>query len=1080
MSAAFCRRCQSVVRDQAFACPACGFERPTGGWPRDPLLGAEVVGGQYRVLRRLGAGGFGVVYEVETVVGGLRRALKLLAPEWVHDDDMRDRFINEALVLEQVNHPNVARCYAAGQSEDGRLYLLLELVEGPSLEQLLREQGGSLAPARAVRIARQIASGLVAAHANGVVHRDLKPANVLVVDAGEPGERIKLIDFGIAKVALDGPVATQNVLGTPQYMAPEQFLPGSPLDARVDLWQLGATLHALLTAAPPYRATGDNAYAILAQQQARSGPGPAPSDIRPELGEHPALDQLVARLLSTSPSDRPGSAVEVCEALARIEHPLAGGAASSGSEALLEALCSQPSEGSWWALCRYLSHLDDSGAGLSTVAERSLAAWPDALRKSACGWWEEAKKGRSTPAWPLVRSLDLSGRCLGDADVEALAANPMVAQLRHLKLGRNEIGNRGAEALARSPHLGGLVSLELDGNRISSAGAAALAASGALGNLRRLVLAKNGIGAKGAEALAEARLALEALDLGDNDVGPGGAAALARGQGLARLRLLSLRGNRIGPDGVAALAVSTHLQGVEHLDLTHNGLGPAGAAALALSAHVGRIRDLRLAQNGLGREGLQLLLASTKLEVLEALDLSGNEIGPAGAMLFASSHFGRRSIQLGLAANQLGDAGLATLLGAPHLAGLRALDAAQNEISEGGAALLAGAALQLEALDLSLNPIGARGAAAVAEALGRMRLRRATLNGANLKGADVAALLERAGGRLLELSVCGNPLGPEGAERLAAAAGLASLAELDLSATELGSQGAELIFASPHLAGLRRLSLASNAIGDRVLSRLVATTTTLPRLETLSLADNGLGPESAAALAVSPLAARLAELDLAHNRLGDRGAEILARGGSWPGLHRLDLAHNELGWAGAAALLAAPGLGALHQLDLSDNALTGLTDFHSLGAGKAELLEESFGHIAASGADFAERFYEELFARYPSVRPLFARVSINKQQQHLLASLVHVVDHLREPDRVHESLKALGQRHWGYGVLPSHYYAVASTLLDTIREVLGEHGTEAVLEAWSEGIDAICQVMMSAERPSSTTRDLRRPVSAEP
>lgn len=139
----------------------------------DPQLGTLVAGGQYRVLQRLG--GFGTVYLVETVVGGLRRALKVLHREWVADEAAPRRFVNEALVLEPLNHPNIARCYAAGTLAEGDApYLLLEFVDGVSLASLLAAPEGHLTPLpplRAVRLAKQIASGLVAVHAQQVLHR---------------------------------------------------------------------------------------------------------------------------------------------------------------------------------------------------------------------------------------------------------------------------------------------------------------------------------------------------------------------------------------------------------------------------------------------------------------------------------------------------------------------------------------------------------------------------------------------------------------------------------------------------------------------------------------------------------------------------------------------------------------------------------------------------------------------------------------------------------------------------------------------------------------------------------------------
>ena len=188
--------------------------------PADARVGAVVAAGQYRVLARLGEGGFGAVYLVETVVGGLRRALKVLHSHWAADARSRARFINEALVLEQMNHPNIARCYSAGTLSDADQvpYLLLEYVDGVPLDAAIRDGAGrtaAMAPLRAVRLAQQIASGLVALHANQVLHRDLTPQNVLIVAAGTPDERVKLVDFGIADEVDDRTRSGITAIGTP-------------------------------------------------------------------------------------------------------------------------------------------------------------------------------------------------------------------------------------------------------------------------------------------------------------------------------------------------------------------------------------------------------------------------------------------------------------------------------------------------------------------------------------------------------------------------------------------------------------------------------------------------------------------------------------------------------------------------------------------------------------------------------------------------------------------------------------------------------------------------------------------------
>ncbi len=1044
-------------------------EGDEGEATEDPRIGQRVAGDQYRVLGRLGAGGFGVVYEVETAVGGLRRALKVLAARWITDERIRKGFVREAQVLEQVNHPNVARCYAAGHlGDDGELYLLLELIRGEGLRSLLTDSDGAmkpLEPRRAVRLAKQIASALDAAHRAGVLHRDLKPDNVLVVAAGTPAEQVKVVDFGIAKILDEGVASTGTVAGTPQYMAPEQFEPGVQLDARVDLYALGAVLFTLLTGRPPIE--GSSVGAVIAQLGKGRELGPRPSEKRPELADHPALDLFVARLLAGDPKQRPASAIDVVDELARLEHGLNRDSGQGGAHGLLGALCATPSESAWLALQGYLGTQSDDET-LVRDAERLLDGWPSELRRATCALWESSKRGTPHRLWPIVRSLDLSARCIDDAELERIAENPALAWVTELDLSHNEITNAGLRAFARSPHIAALRSLRLCGNRISSGGLERLVGEGACPQLTHLSLGRNGIGTRGAEALAKGALALTSLDLSDNDLGPEAAAALAGSEALGRLTTLALGGNRLGPDGAAALAVSSSLRSLECLDLTRNSIGPSGAAALALSEALRGVRRLVLAGNALGREGLKLLLSARTFERLEELDLAGNDLGPAGAMVLAGAPSVRRLWRLRLANDGLGDAGVAALLGSANLSGLRTLDIAQNDLSASAVSLIGDAPPQLEHLDLSRNPLGAAGATSLAESLRRLRIRHLAVSGCNLDGRALAELLHAAT-RLESLDAADNPIGTDGARLIAQVATTAQLEHLDLSRCGLGRAGLASLLDG--VGSLRRLALSSNRLGDEGASLLVAYAPRLPRLERLELDDDDLGPEAAAALAASAFARHLGSLSLAHNPLRDAGAEALGAGAGWHALTSLCLSHCEIGSAGVASLANAASLGFVQHLDLSHNILAGGADMHSLAEHHVALMEESFGRVAAQGSDFAERFYEELFARYPAVAPLFAQTDMAKQQRHLLQSLVLTIDSLRNPELVEKNLRALGQRHQGYGVVPTHYFAVTSTLLDVLREISGDGWTPELEAAWSEGLRAVSETMMAIGHATGPTRD---------
>jgi serine/threonine protein kinase/hemoglobin-like flavoprotein/Ran GTPase-activating protein (RanGAP) involved in mRNA processing and transport len=1074
----FCHRCNTTLESDAVReCPQCATAVPAHGWPRDPRLGRVVVGGQYLVRRRLGAGGFGSVYLVETVVGGLRRALKVLNAEWTANAEMRARFVNEALVLEEVNHPNVARCYAVGTLEDENApYLLLELVEGVPLSALAGpDDTGSrrmLSPVRAVNLAKQIASGLAAAHASRVLHRDLKPENILVVNAGTDTEQVKLVDFGIAKTVAAGAASTRSLLGTPRYMAPEQLSPGTKLDGRVDLWQLGATLFVMLTGVPPHGEHPRDREALASLHREYLEAGPRPSDAHPPMASHPALDRLVSRLLATRPDRRPRSAAQVVEELALLEHQLTPGSGGPSPLALLEALCATPSHGAWSALCRYLSERSTERDRLVAAAETLIAEWPDEVRRAATSWWERVKHGDEHPLWPLARALDLSGRGLDDEAVTELVDCEALTTLTVLRLGRNEIGCAGAEAIAASSRLSGLRRLDLSGNRLGSTGAEALARSRHLVRLEALVLAGNGIGTRGAEALAGSALPLKELDLADNDVQAAGARALAGSASLTELETLGLRGNGIGSDGAGAIAVSRTLTAIRRLDLANNGIGPSGAAALALSPNLGHLRELSLAQNTLGVQGVELLLASNRFTSLESLDLSSNEFGAQGAMVLASSPFARRVKALDLSDNQLGDAGLAALLGAHHLSGLGTLSVAQNGLSQAGAALLAGAPPELESLDLSRNALGPAGATALAAALPRLRLSTIKVNACELGGEGVARLVRAGEGRLTTIEAAANGIDARGAAEFAAQALSPSLLSLDVGRNPLGTTGAGVLVRSASLRNLRELSLDGCALDDADGPALAASLDALPVLQRVSLRDNALGPRTAVALAASLTASRLGHLDLANNRLGDAGAEALARGRSWNVLHELDLERNDISLGAAAMVLASPGMALLHQVDLAHNALSGQVDLHSLSRAAVAVLESSFAELAAHGADFAERFYRQLFSRYPAVKPLFARTSMKRQQQHLLASLAMVIENLRAPDTVAEAVRELGERHVGYGVFASHYQAVTSTMLDAMRQTLGEAWGEETENAWHDGLEAVSAIMLEAHR-----RHIARPDS---
>ncbi|MEC7518670.1 MAG: protein kinase [Myxococcota bacterium] len=271
----------------------------------DPHVGA-VLGGRYRVLRVIGSGGMGAVYEAEHELIGRRVAVKLLHPELAARREVLQRFRNEARAAGAIGHPGIVRALDIGRTEGGAPFLVLELLDGRDLETELAARG-PLPVAEAIDVAVAIADAVAAAHALEIVHRDLKPANVFLTDAGE----VKVLDFGISKVrgALQTSPDTRSgvLLGTPAYMAPEQLGDGAAADARSDVYALGAILYRCLTGRLPH--TASNLPALLAAILEGSV---APIE-RPDV--KPALDLLVRRALDPDPDARPQTMGELRDAL---------------------------------------------------------------------------------------------------------------------------------------------------------------------------------------------------------------------------------------------------------------------------------------------------------------------------------------------------------------------------------------------------------------------------------------------------------------------------------------------------------------------------------------------------------------------------------------------------------------------------------------------------------------------------------------------------------------------------------------------------------------------------------------------
>jgi serine/threonine-protein kinase len=276
------------------------------GAHRIEVLRQEVVQarrlGQYQLVKRLGSGGMGEVYLAEHVL--LRRpcAVKLIRADCVGDLNTLRRFEREVQITATLTHPNTVQVFDYGHAEDGAFYYVMEYLPGLTLEQLVKDNG-PLPPARAIHLLRQVCGALREAHAVGLIHRDIKPGNVMVCERGGLYDTAKLLDFGLVIPVGAGPESerlTQEgaITGTPAYMSPEQAGGQDELDARSDIYSLGAVAYFLLTGQPPF--AGRSAVKILAAHLYES-----PASLmtqRPDVP--PALEAVIARCLGKKPADR--------------------------------------------------------------------------------------------------------------------------------------------------------------------------------------------------------------------------------------------------------------------------------------------------------------------------------------------------------------------------------------------------------------------------------------------------------------------------------------------------------------------------------------------------------------------------------------------------------------------------------------------------------------------------------------------------------------------------------------------------------------------------------------------------------
>jgi len=317
-----CPHCHAPLVADARFCPACGkATSPTesgASWPgagsAPDLVGREIAG-RYRIVKKLGEGGMGAVYRGEQLSLKRAVAVKVLKPELGSNQMILRRFNAEAEAVAKLSHPNTVNIYDFGQDSDGSLFIAMEFIEGRSLRDAIQKEG-PFSPTRSIAIALQVAASLSDAHAHSIVHRDLKPDNVMLQDRGRNKDVVRVLDFGIAKLRDDNRATQQamtqagDMLGTPQYMAPEQIR-GEAIDGRTDIYALGCMIYEMVTARLPYEAP--TIMAMLSKHLLEN-PVP-PSQRRPDLAIPPSIDQLVLGAMAKDPAARPATMEQFAEYL---------------------------------------------------------------------------------------------------------------------------------------------------------------------------------------------------------------------------------------------------------------------------------------------------------------------------------------------------------------------------------------------------------------------------------------------------------------------------------------------------------------------------------------------------------------------------------------------------------------------------------------------------------------------------------------------------------------------------------------------------------------------------------------------
>lgn len=318
----YCTACHKTYPTDHVECPADHTQLQV----THELQPGMIIRSKYEILNRIGVGGMGLVYRGRHLTFDELCAIKIVNENIAGNANFLKRFQTEAVVTRKLRHPNAVRVDDFDYTEDGRPFIVMELVEGKNVSEIIQKEGALAAP-RAIRIARQVAQAIGMAHKFGIVHRDLKPANIILATDEHGQEIAKVLDFGIAKLreaAGDASETTRPemtmtgmVVGTPLYMSPEQFMgkkEGGEIDGRTDIYALGVVLYQMITGEVPFEA--ETPYALMLQHmQSKARP---PHELKPGLNIPEALSQVILTAMEKSRENRFQTAEEFVAALDRV------------------------------------------------------------------------------------------------------------------------------------------------------------------------------------------------------------------------------------------------------------------------------------------------------------------------------------------------------------------------------------------------------------------------------------------------------------------------------------------------------------------------------------------------------------------------------------------------------------------------------------------------------------------------------------------------------------------------------------------------------------------------------------------